>query len=202
MKTILAAGLASTLLLISPATVAQERDGDPLQGLTHCFDRGEFRAQGTYRLSPSVVSRQVDTAAGAMYVSVADGYRMMIYRKSTSPLVNLMIERSMPGQFGVDRDAILKQMAALAAGSAPPEQLRVEQSTVNGIEIAAIHKPAMDTAGVISIIALFDAATGTIATAQVLNQLGPAREFSSEADFATLRGHFVGALTACMAHPS
>ena len=198
MKMMRQIGLALALMMAATASHAQDRAADPLQRLTQCFAHGEFRAVGTYRLSPSVVSRQVDTATGPMQVSIEDGYRLMIYRSSTSPLVNLLLERSMAGQFAKDRDAILKQMAALAAGAQPPAQVHVENSMVNGIETVAINKPAMETPGVISMLQLFDAATGTIATVHVLNQEGPAREFNSEADFAGLRDRFIGTLTACM----
>jgi len=191
-------GLALAVTIAATTAHAQDRATDPLQRLTQCFASGEFRAAGTYRLSPSVVSRQVDTATGPMHVSIEDGYRLMIYRSSTSPLVNLKLERSAAGQFAKDRDAIVRQMAALAAGTQPPAQVHVENSTVNGIEIVAINKPAMETPGVISMLQLFDAATGTIATVHVLNQEGPAREFNSEADFAGLRDRFIGTLTACM----
>jgi hypothetical protein len=123
----------------------------------------------------------------------------MIYRNSTAPLVNLLIERSAPGQFANDRDAIAHQMAALADGSRPPQLLRVETSTQNGIDILAINKPAMETPGVISLIQLFDAASATRATAYLLNQQGPAREFNSQAQHVLLREGFMRVLSACMA---
>jgi len=203
MKTILIeTGCALAMTMAATLTHAQVRTTDPLQRITQCFRGGEFHAEGTYRLSESVVSRQVDTVTGPMRVSIDDGYRMMIYRKSTAPLVNLLIERSEAGQFASDRDALLKHLAALANGSQPPEQAHVENSTLNGIEIAALNKPAMETSGVISMVQLFDAATGTIATAHVLNQQGPAREFTSAAEYAVLRDRFIGALSACMARKS
>jgi hypothetical protein len=187
--------LALAFFVAATAAQAQDRSTDPLQGLTQCFKGGEFHAEGTYRMSPSVVSRKVDTASGPMYVSVADGYRLMIYRKSTSPIVNLKIERSVAGQFGADRDAILKQMATLAGGG----RSAVETSTANGIEIVAINNPPMTTSGVISMYQLFDAASATIATAHLLNQEGPAREFNSDAEYGALRDKFIGVLSACLA---
>jgi hypothetical protein len=202
MKTIKETGVALAMIIASAAAHAQDRSADPLQRITQCFRGGEFHAEGTYRLSESVVSRQVDTATGPMRVSIDDGYRMMIYRKSTAPIVNLLIERSAAGQFASDRDAIARHMAALAAGSQPPEKVDVENSALNGIDIIAINKPAMDTPGVISMVQLFDASTGTIATAHVLNQQGPAREFGSAAEYAVLRDRFIGALSACMARKS
>jgi len=202
MKTIMKTSIVLAMIVAAATTRAQDRSTDPLQRITQCFRGGEFHAEGTYRLSESVVSRQVDTATGPMRVSIDDGYRMMIYRKSTAPLVNLLIERSAAGQFASDREAISRHMAALAAGSPPPEKVNVEHSALHGIDIIAINKPAMETSGVISMVQLFDAATGTIATAHILNQQGPAREFTSAADYAVLRDRFIGALSACMARKS
>jgi hypothetical protein len=199
MAKIIKTALALALLAGATAAQAQDRSGDPLQGLTQCFKGGEFHAEGTYRMSPSVVSRKVDTTTGPMYVSIADGYRLMIYRKSTSPFVNLKIERSVAGQFSADRDAILKQMATLAGGGRSTDLPPVETSTMNGIEIVAINNPPMTTPGVISMYQLFDAASGTIATAHLLNQEGPAREFNSEAAYGALRDKFIGVLSACLA---
>jgi hypothetical protein len=45
-------------------------------------------------------------------------------------------------------------------------------------------------------VQLFDAATGTIATAHAVNQQGPAREFNSAAEYAGLRDKFIGTLSA------
>jgi hypothetical protein len=117
MQTIKETGFALAMMIAAAATHAQDRSTDPLQRITQCFRGGEFHAECTYRLSESVVSRQVDTATGPMRVSIDDGYRMMVYRKSTAPLVNLLIERSAAGQFASDRDAIVRHMAALAADS-------------------------------------------------------------------------------------
>jgi hypothetical protein len=190
--------LALAILTTSAGASAQERSADPLQGMTQCFQGGEFHAEGTYRMSPSVVSRKVDTADGPLYVSIADGYRLMIYRKSTSPLVNLKIERSIEGQFDTDRAAIMKQMAALAGGG----QLQVENSSLNGVDIVAVNKPAMETSGVISMYQLFHRSSSTIATVHVLNQEGPAREFASATDYAVIRDRFIGALSSCIARKS
>jgi hypothetical protein len=199
MRLAIKTGLAFALCLAAVAAPAQDRSTDPLQGLTRCFTTGEFHVMGSYRLSPSLVSRRVDTVTGPANVSIEDGYRLMIYRSTTAPLVNLLIERSVAGQFASDRAAIGQQMAALADGSRPPQVLRVESSTQNGIDILAIHKPALETPGVVSTIQLFDATSGTRATADFLNQQGPAREFNSDAQHAALRERFVGVLSACMA---
>lgn len=59
-------------------------------------------------------------AAGERPVSTADGYRLMLFRRSRLPLVNLKIERSAAGQFAADRETIVAYMQEMSASSRPP----------------------------------------------------------------------------------
>ncbi len=188
-------GLA--LLLAATTGHAQDRSADPLHGLTRCFTGTEFRAVSTDRLPASVTSRAVETAKGPLRVSLADGYRMMIHRQSMEPLVNLKIERSAPGTFDADRAAILLQMDRMVAAS---NGMHTERSEQDGIEVVGLNNPAIGTPNVISFYELFDPATGTVATAYILNQAPAVREYASQADYDALRGRFISALSGCMAH--
>jgi hypothetical protein len=190
--------MAIAMLIAASASHAQ--DSDPLQAITRCFDGGEFHAESKDRRTAANPYRTVNTAAGPRQVSVADGYRLLIHRSSKEPLVNLKIERSAPGKFADDRATILLELARVAA-SKPSHPIAIESSTQNGIEIAGLNNPALGTPGVISMYQLFDAASGTIATAYILNQASAEREFSDDASYGVLRDRFIGKLSACMAHP-
>lgn len=135
-----------------------------------------------------------------MQVSTADGYRLMISRKSSSPLVNLKIERSAEGRFTDDRLLLIDQMREIAAGSKPPYQVSLETSVQNGIEVLAINNRDIDhVSGVISMYTLLDAANGNVATAYLLNQRPEVREYASYEEYAELRDRFIGLLAGCMA---
>ena len=192
-------GLAFAMLVAAAPGHAQDRATDPLRGVAHCFDSGEFHARSRDRLPVTSTSRMVDTSAGPAPVSTADGYRLMVYRESAEPLVNLKVERSVAGKFDADRTAIMRQLAAISARVKPPYKLPVETSTQHGIDIAALNNPAIGTPGVISLVQLFDAATGTIATANILNQAPAVREYASQEAYDALRNRFVTALASCMA---
>lgn len=192
-------GLAIAMLIAASCSQAQDRSSDPLRDLTRCFSGTEFHAASTDRRAATTAFRMVDTAAGPRQVSVADGYRMMIYRSSKEPLVNLKIERSVTGKFDDDRAAIMLQLARMADSSKPPNAIPVETSTQNGIAIAALNNRAIGTPGVISIVELFDATSRTIATAYLLNQAPAVREYSDEASYRVLRDRFIDTLSACMA---
>lgn len=184
-------------LALGMAFAAPASHADALTGISHCFDKGEFHANSRDHRTAGSPWRDVRTANGPARVSVVDGYRLMVYRDSTEPLVNLKLERSADGQFAADRAAIASQMAAASAKSA----VRVENSTREGIDIVAINNPALGTPGVISMVTLFDAATATIATAYILNQAPAVREYKDQAAYDALRDRFVTALAVCMAHP-
>ena len=196
MNTARTMALALALLLAATTTHAQDRSADPLHGLTQCFAGTEFRAVRTDRLPASVTLRQVETATGPLPVSLADGYRIMIHRQSTEALVNLKIERSAPGKFDADRAAILLQIDRMAAAS---KALHTRRTAQDGIEAVGLDNPAIGTPGVISFYQLFEPATGTVATAYILNQAPALREYASQGAYDALRDRFIGVLSGCMA---
>lgn len=196
MKNVIKASLTLAMLTAAATGQAQDRSSDPLQGIVRCIGDGDFHAESRDRLPASVTARTVATGRGEMQVSVADGYRLLMHRTGKEPLVNLKIERSVAGKFDLDRKAIALQMEALATGG--PAIVRGQQ---DGIEIVSVDNPASAASGVRSLVTLFDARSGTIATAYMLNQSPAAREYASDAAYKILRDRFVSALTACMAKP-
>ena len=76
MKRLLALLAMGTITGTAPA-MAQERAADPLGGLAHCFDDGEFRVASSARLPANKQFREVQTRNGAAKVSTVDGYRLM-----------------------------------------------------------------------------------------------------------------------------
>lgn len=193
---------AFPVLLISLCTRAnaQERTTDPLAPVTQCVNSDGFHYETKDRLAATARSRTVKTSSGPKEVSTADGYRLMIYRKSSSPLVNLKLERSAEGRFANDRLLIIDQMKELAAGTKPPYQASLETSMKNGIEVLAVNNTDIEhVSGVISLYSLLDAANGNVATAYVLNQRPEVREFATNAEYAGLRDRFIRLLSDCMA---
>ena len=199
MKTMTMLGVALSAALAAAPGRSQDRPGDALQHLSHCFDTGEFHARSRDHRTAGNAWRDVQTATGTARISVADGYRLMLYRDTTEPLVNLKIERSADGKFDADRDVVMRQLARLAGATKAPHQVAVETGTTDGVDVAALHN-RVGTPGVVSLVTLFDAATGTIATAYILNQAPATRDYADQAGYDALRERFVGALAVCMAH--
>ncbi|MYN44685.1 hypothetical protein GTP23_06295 [Pseudoduganella sp. FT93W] len=188
-------------LLVSVATcAAQERADDPLRPLTECVNRDGFQSRQRDRLPVSATGRMVSTRQGELSVSTADGYRLMMFRNSSAPLVNLKLERSFRGRFADDRVAIMTQVQDIAAASKAPHLLVLERSTQQGIEILGLNFAVFGQAsGVISHYTLFDERSGTIATAYLLNQRQEVRDFANEAEYLALREQFIGLLAGCLA---
>lgn len=192
--TLLATGAA---LAMAPA-VAQERAADPLGGLAHCFDDGEFRVASSARLPATKQFREVQTRHGAARVSTVDGYRLMLHKGSQAPLVNLKMEKSADGQFEQDRAAVLAYMELFSdtrgEGAKPLEVTRHD-----GVEVMALNQPGIDAGGPLSFYSFTHQASGVIGTAYILSQPPSIREFRNYAEYTSLRDRFVGKLVQCMA---
>jgi len=189
--------LAASVFAAAPAP-AQERAADPLGGLAHCFDDGEFRVASRLRQPASKQFREVQTRNGAARVSTVDGYRLTLYKDSTAPLVNLKVEKSADGQFDADRETVLAYMELFSdTRSAGASALEVTRQ--DGVEVMALNQPGIDSGGPLSFYSFTHQASGIIGTAYILAQPAPLREFHNYAEYTSLRDRFVGKLVRCMA---
>jgi hypothetical protein len=197
MKRLLALLATGTVIAMAPA-VAQERTADPLGGLAHCFDDGEFRVASSARLPASKQFREVQTRNGAARVSTVDGYRLMLHKESRAPLVNLKVEKSADGQFEQDRAAVLAYME-LFSETRGEGATALEVTRQEGVEVMALNQPGIDGGGPLSFYSFTHQPSGVIGTAYILSQPPAMREFRNYAEYTSLRDRFVGKLVRCMA---
>ncbi|MNK49490.1 hypothetical protein D3C87_683440 [compost metagenome] len=195
--------LAIPVLLATLGVHAQDRTADPLAPLAQCINRSQFQFRTQDRLPAGATTRIVKMAAGDRQISTADGYRLMLFRKSSLPFVNLKIERSAEGQFAADRDTIVAQMREMAARGKLPQQLPLETDTRDGVEVLGLNNASIAQAqGIISLYTLLHAASGTVATAYILNQPADPRDFATDAQYQALRTQLIASLASCMADPA
>lgn len=195
--------LAIPMLLAALGAHAQDRTADPLAPLAQCINRSQFQFKTQERLPASATTRVVKMAAGERLVSTADGYRLMLFRKSSQPFANLKIERSAAGQFAADRETIVAQMQEMSAGSKPPHQVPLETDARLGVEVLGLNNAGIaETPGIISFYTLLHAASGTVASAYVLNQPADPRDFATDAQYQALRDQFIASLANCMTGPA
>ena len=195
--------LAIPVLLATLGVHAQDRTADPLAPLAQCINRSQFQFRTQDRLPAGATTRIVKMAAGDRQISTADGYRLMLFRKSSLPFVNLKIERSAEGQFAADRDTIVAQMREMAARGKLPQQLPLETDTRDGVEVLGLNNASIAQAqGIISLYTLLHAASGTVATAYILNQPADPSDFATDAQYQALRTQWIASLASCIADPA
>lgn len=195
--------LAIPALLAALGAQAQERTADPLAPLAQCINRSEFKFKAQDRLPAGATTRSVKLTTGEGQVSTADGYRLMLFRKSSLPFVNLKIERSAAGRFAADRETIVAQMQQMSANSKQPHLVPLETDTRQGVEVLGLNNASIAQAqGIISLYSLLHAASGTVATAYLLNQPADPRDFATDAQYQALRDQFLASLVSCMADPA
>lgn len=195
--------LAIPVLLATLGAHAQDRTADPLAPLAQCINRSQFQFRTQDRLPAGATTRIVKMAAGDRQISTADGYRLMLFRKSSLPFVNLKIERSAEGQFAADRETIVAQMREMAARGKLPQQLPLETDARDGVEVLGLNNASIAQAqGIISLYTLLHAASGTVATAYLLNQPADPRDFATDAQYQALRTQLIASLVSCMADPA
>lgn len=114
----------------------------------------------------------------------------------------MKIERSAAGSFAADRATIVAQMQEMSAKARLPQQRPLETDTRDGVEVLGLnHASIAHSPGVIGMYTLLHAASGTVATAYLLNQPADPRDFATDAQYEALRSEFIDSLAACMAAP-
>jgi hypothetical protein len=143
------------------------------------------------------MARPADSPNGKRLVSVADAYRVILAFPNTDPFVNLKIEVSVAGRYSEDKRAVLEQMQDFAA-SAKGVTVSLERSTRNGVDIAGLNNPSIESSQ-ISLYSLFDDKETLIVTAYILNQVPERRAFKDMAAYKRLRDAFLQEYAQCMA---
>lgn len=194
--------LAIPLCFLFLGAQAQDRATDPLGPLTQCIGRSQFQFKKLDRLPARLTTRDVQTRAGMMQVSTVDGYRLILYRQSVEPLVNLKIERSAEGKFAADHQVLSTQMQELTVNSKTGQVVPLELGMRHGVEVLGLNSPSpAQASGVISLYTLMHAASGTVASIYMLGQPPASREFATDAEYQAIREQFIDVLAACMAAP-
>ena len=192
--------MAALLVAAVALPAAAQGEADNLRPLLSCTFGGDLKPVSASRLTSGMTWRTVETSAGPMRVSTADGYRMVLAFPDSEPFVNLKLERPAQGRLSEDRTAILAQMTSFAARpGAHVEPFKVAAN--NGVEVMGLNNGSL-TGGVISMYTLIAEKSNVVATAYLLNQKPERRRFKSYAEFEALRDAFISSLSNCLANQS
>lgn len=152
----------------SAAALAQ-RSGDPLKPIVECITAsGGLHALEQSRLPEHIGARRVDTPQGTARVSLADGWRLLLApRGSSTPSLNLKVERSLPALFDADRAALRGQMAFFV--SRAPAALPLRDEAVGGVDLLLLRRPELAGRGAMGVATLTNATTQVVASATFLD---------------------------------
>jgi len=195
---VLIAGALIQLLIAAPSDAKApvlSTNSNELVEYTRCEFTGGLTAITVERAPDLPMDRPVDTGVGRKYVSVADGYRVILEFPNTDPFVNLKIELSVKGRFSADKRIVLEGMKHLSDTSLGT--LALERGMQHGVDMAAVNGTRLE-GGVIGIYSFFDDESGIIATAYILNQLPERRAFRDLQQYRILRDRFAEDFTSCM----
>ena len=192
--------LLASLLVTAPSRsqlLDPARQPSRLVPYTRCSFSGGLVPVAIDRAPNLPMARPADSPNGTRRVSVADAYRVILAFPNTDPFVNLKIEVSVTGRYSEDKRAVLEQMQDFAA-SAKGVTVSLERSTRNGVDIAGLNNPTIDSSQV-SLYSLFDDKETLIVTAYILNQDPERRAFKDLAAYKKLRDAFLQEYVQCMA---
>jgi len=173
---------------------------DRMDSLAACVNAAEYRLQDVKRQPSGTKYRTVETAGGAVKVSVQDGLHALVFAGASVPTANLKFERSDPAEFVADRKAIRAQMELMASryrGNDKPKGLETTESA--GIETWTLENPGYSPRHSVGMYTLLYPAGQTIATIYMFGQpTGEGAAYSNLEEFQAYRTRFLATIGSCM----
>lgn len=185
-------------LAMAGASMATHSAAIDLQPIVACVSAGPLKGVETQKRTGTPAMRAVSvTGEPDRQVSVLEGYRAMLATAQGKYFVNLKIERSAQDQAEADRDAIRRQMQALASQGPNGSSQPLKRQQGDGIETLGLDQPSLDF-GTLGFYTLFVPQADLVVTAYLLNQPPAQRAFATYADYEALRDQALGQIKACL----
>jgi hypothetical protein len=185
------------LLLTNPVFAQPAPSADHLKPLTACMAVGPHKIDAIDRLPQSTKHRSVLTENGERAVSTDDGYRVVLSWPTGGVFANFKIERSRPGNFADDREAIVSQMRLIATRSSPSAAPPLIEKR-SGVEIVQLQRIDPAGRGASGFLTLFEPRTQAVVTAYLMNQSGPGKPFTTVEEYHLHRDSFIDAAVFCL----
>jgi hypothetical protein len=185
-----------SLTLAASGAAANPPDAD-LQAIASCVSAGAIKGVETHKRGGPAGSRAIQVSGEPdRRVSVLEGYRVMLATPQGKYFVNLKIERSAHDQAETDREAIRRQMQAMAS-RAPAGSPPLKRQQGDGIETLGLDQPTLDS-GSLGFYTLFVPQADLVVTAYLLNQPPAERAFATYADYERLRDQALVQIKGCL----
>ena len=193
---------ALALCLLSAPVAALAQATPALRPYTACkFDDG-LTAIESSQLPASIQGRTVETLTGPRQVPILHGEHITFSYPSTSFFATVKVEQLPPDTFAQGKTDLISNFDHILAGD--DESARnmsfALRPRLNGFEVYGLDRKKLE-GNTLGIYLLIDNRTHIIASVFFLNQEPQLRKFSTLAEYATLRDHFLDAYTSCVHAP-
>jgi len=191
--------LLSTLVIpISSAAQANPS----LRPYTACkFDDG-LAAIETSQLPAGIQGRTVETLTGPRQVAIVRGEHITFSYPSTSFFATVKVEQLPPDTFAQGKADLISNFDHILAGGddSARNMSFALRPLLNGFEVYGMDRKKLE-GNTLGIYLLIDNRTHIVASVFFFNQEPQLRKFSTLAEYANLRDHFLDAYTSCVHAP-
>jgi hypothetical protein len=193
---------ALALCLLSAPITLLAQINPALRPYAACtFDDGLIATESS-QLPAAVQGRIVETLTGPRQVSILRGEHITFSYPSTSFFATVKVEQLPPGSFDQGKTDLIANFDHILAGDddSARNMSFALRPRLNGFEVYGLDRKKLE-GSTLGIYLLIDNRTHIVATVFFLNQEPPLRKFSTLAEYATLRDHFLDAYTSCVHAP-
>lgn len=138
--------------------------------------------------------RTVNTSAGEVKISQADGYRILYYNSKNAPFVNLKVELSAEGSYEQDQKHLLEHLNYLNANSQGMESKELITLEYNGYKIYGLSRGSLEKGSTLGTFVMFPGKD--VVVYFYFNNLRPEfRTFTTVDEYKAQRNLFIGEYT-------
>lgn len=185
------------LLGLALGQVALAQDGN-LERLTHCFDRTKIHAELRDHGTANGKSRQVGIVDGVAQLAVSDGYELWFNTAAnTRVIAKLLLEQVPLDQVDANKKTMRANLVYIARNGG---RVQLSARKVGGLDVLALDRTQVGPDHIVSMYAVFDDASGVMATVKMLGQDLHHPSFQSIEEWQSFRAGLLGRLGACMQH--
>ena len=193
---------ALAVCLLSAPIAAHAQINAALRPYTACkFDDG-LTAVETSQLPAGIQGRTVETLTGPRQVPILRGEHITFSYPSTSFFATVKVEQLPPDTFAQGKTDLISNFDHILAGGddSARNMSFALRPRLNGFEVYGLDRKKLE-GNTLGIYLLIDNRRHIVASVFFLNQEPRLRKFSTLAEYATLRDHFLDAYTSCVHAP-
>jgi hypothetical protein len=193
---------ALVLCLLTAPIAAFAQASLALRPYTACkFDDGLTTIESS-QLPASIQGRTVETLTGPRPVSILRGEHITFSYPATNFFATVKVEQLPPDTFLQGKADLISNFDHILAGDddSARNMSFALRPRLNGFEVYGLDRKKLE-GNTLGIYLLIDNRTHIVASVFFLNQEPQLRKFSTLAEYATLRDHFLDAYSSCVHAP-